>query len=259
MNLISFINNKEDSLQGNLPVALYPNRMIQSSDGKSSYYAQTTIRGVCTNSDIAQDLINAGLGEGLSKEQIEKLLSYADDDKLVRMADGFACDSGNFKSRLQVKGLFTSESDTYSTERHSIDIAVRATAKAKKAVSKIIPVIRQGNSRKPEITGVSDLKSKSGSTLTKGGFLEISGANIKICGDSEEVGLFFVNRDDSSKSVKLSAEELGINKAATIACVVPAELESGTYSIKIVTQFMNSLKVFRKEPQAASYGEFTVA
>ena len=52
-------------------------------------------------------------------------------------------------------------------------ISSHPTASAKKVFSEIEPVIRQGNSIKPFITGVYDAASKSGGTLTKGGFLEI--------------------------------------------------------------------------------------
>lgn len=136
-------------------------------------------------------------------------------------------------------------------------ISSHPTASAKKVFSEIEPVIRQGNSIKPFITGVYDAASKSGGTLTKGGFLEIRGENIRICGDEEENGLYFVNIQDESNTVKLSAGELGINKSSCIACVVPADLESGTYSIKVVTRFMGG-GTLRKEPQEYTFGNFSV-
>lgn len=124
-------------------------------------------------------------------------------------------------------------------------------------LKKVRPVIRQGNPRKPEITAVYDVKSKSGDTLTKGGFLEIKGVNIKICGENPNVWLYFVSTDDSLQSVKLTVEELGRNSNTTIACVVPAELKTGTYRIRIVTQFLGG-KQFRKEPQNYVYGNFII-
>lgn len=163
------------------------------------------------------------------------------------------------RSQLKVKGSFDSESELFSSEKHSIDISSHSTAAAKKVFADIVPVIRQGNSKKPAITEIYDTKSKSAGTLTKGGSLEIKGANIKICGDSENFALYFENTVDSSKTVKLKPDEFGMNTSTRIACVVLLELENGTYSIKVVTQFMNSSSVFRKESQSASYSSFVVA
>lgn len=205
----------------------------------------------------ANDIMIAGLNGDLTLEQLLRAMELAKYARLARLADGYDVDDGINKTHLKVNGPFESESESYSSEKHSIGISSHPTAEAKAIFSKIVPSIRQGNTIKPEITSVYDLKSKSGSVLTRGGFLEIKGANIKICGDSSEAALYFVNKDDSSKTVKLLADDLGMNKAACLACVVPSELETGSYTIKIVTQFMGG-KTFRKEAQSVTYGTFAV-
>lgn len=257
MNINTLTTKELEHKDGTLPVALYPNNMAKNKNGKNSFYAMTIIRGRCDDKDIANDIVIAGMNGDLTLEQLLRAMELAKNARLARLADGYAVDDGINKSQLKVNGPFESESENYSSEKHSISISSHPTAEAKAVFSKIIPSIRQGNTIKPEITSVYDLKSKSGSVLTRGGYLEIKGANIKICGDSGEVALYFVNKDDSSKTVKLLVDDLGSNKASCLACVVPAELESGTYSIKIVTQFMGG-KSFRKESQSVTYGVFAV-
>lgn len=256
MNVSSLSKEDIEHKQGDLPVALYPNRMV-AEDEKPSFYAMTISRGVCTDEDIANDMMLAGLNEDVPKEKILRILTYARNARFARLADGYAVYDGINKYQLKVKGVFTSESDSFSSERHSVSISTHPTAEAEKHFTGIVPVIRQGNSRKPEITSVFDAKSKSDTVLSKAGFLEIQGANILVCGDDEEIGLYFVNEEDASKTVKLSADDLGMNKSTRLACVVPADLESGTYSIKVVTQFMRG-KTFRKKAQQTSFGHFSV-
>lgn len=257
MNINTLSAKSFDTKTGDLPVALYPNKMISDKEGKNKFYAMTVVRGVCTLEDLVNDIVASGLNEELSKEQILNLLNLVNNAKLARLADAFTVDDGIARLQLRVKGSFDSEADTFSTERHSIEIAANSTSEANKLFEKVRPAIRQGNSKKPVITAAYDVKSKSGNTLTKGGFLDIKGGNIKICGENEENGLYFENTDDSSQSVKLTVEELGRNSNTNIACVVPAELKAGTYRIRIVTQFMGGQQ-FRKEPLETEFGSFKV-
>lgn len=257
MNLKTLSNEEPKYKEGSLPVALYSNNLSSETDAVS-YYAMTIIRGVCTAEDIADDLILDGLNEGLSKDQLTRLFENVKNAKFVRLSDGFAVNDGIVKAQLKVKGSFSSDSESYSPEKHSIDISVTPVAKAKKLFSNVVPVIRQGNSRKPVITSVVDSKSKSSGTLTKGGFVEIKGTNIRILGTNEDVGLYFVNTEDSSKTIRLSADDLGMNNPSGIVCAVPLELSSGSYKIKIVTQYSNGT-VPRKNSLSAVYGSFSVA
>lgn len=258
MELIILKNKDSEKNTMTLPVALYPNNFMQDKSEGAAYHAKTIILGVCDDELVADDLISAGLANGRSKEQILKDLENERNVKLTRLAQSFIVDDGINRYQLSVKGPFSSESEQFSNEKHSIEISSHAKPNAKKLFAKASVVIRQGNSRKPEITEVKDLKSMSENALTKGGFLEIKGTNIKVCGDNADVGLYFEGVDDSAKTVMLQAKDLGINTQGRIACVVPQELEAGTYRIKIVTQFMGGNTLFRKEPQTAVYGSFAV-
>lgn len=258
MNLYILQNEKSEKNSMTLPVALYPNSFFQDKSDGAAYHAKTTILGVCDDALVADDLIAFGLANGRSKEQILKDLENERNVKLSRLAHSFIVDDGINRFQLSVKGPFSSESEQFSSEKHSIEISSHAKPEAKKLFAGASVVIRQGNSRKPEITEVKDLNSMSENVLTKGGFLEIKGTNIKICGGNENVGLYFEGADDILKTVKLSAGKIGINTPGRIACVVPQSLESGTYRIKVVTQFMGGNTQFRKEPQTAVYGSFAV-
>ena len=171
---------------------------------------------------------------------------------MQRVSDGYTVDDGINRFCARVKGTFESDSDTFSTDRHAIGLSVHPSAAANERLSSLRPVIRQGNEIKPVVTDVFDLESKGNAVLTRGGFLNISGTNIRIGGDSEEVGLYFMHSHDNTKDVKLSAEKLGINTQTRLACVIPSGLEAGTYRLKVVTQALSS-KTYRKKPTAFTF------
>ena len=243
----NIVKSDSDSMQGTLPVALYPNQMRREADGRLTYFARIICRGTCANADIVNDIVANGLNGGLSKEQLLKAAELFTKARLCRIADGYAVDDGISRICAKVNGSFASEFDTFSTERHSIGLSCHATASAKDALSSLRPAIRQGTLAKPVITAVRDLESGRDDTLTRGGFLDIRGANLCIGGESEDVGLHFEHAEDSGKSVRLPVSKLGTNTATHIACVVPQELSEGSYRIRIVTQMTNNRKM-RSEP-----------
>lgn len=246
------ISEKSETKAGNLPVALYPNKMRQSNDGKLTYYAKTINRGVCTNADLVDDVIASGQNDGVSKEQILRIAELLNEAKMQRVSDGYTVDDGINRFCAKVKGTFDSDSDTFSSDRHAIGLSVHPSSAANDRLSSLRPVIRQGNEIKPVVTGVFDLESKGDTVLTRGGFLNISGTNIRIGGESEEVGLYFIHSQDDTKDVKLSAEKLGINTQNRLACVIPSGLEEGSYRLKVVTQALSS-KTYRKMPTAFTF------
>lgn len=233
--------------QGKLSVALYQNRIKKDAEENVTFYARTINRGICNNEDLASELILLGKNNGFTKEQIVKIAELLNETKLSKISDGFIVDDGLFRSSAKVKGCFDSDSESFNKEKHSIELSVSPVAAAKNTLASLEPVITQGNSVKPSITEVFDLGSKSSDMLTKGGFLDIYGSNIRIGGESPDVGLYFVNIEDNTKTVCLKQEYIGTNSQNHLACVVPVDLQTGSYKIKVVTQAINS-KVFRRQP-----------
>ena len=224
MNINTLAQQVSDRKSGDLPVALYPNKMRQQVDGRLTYFARVINRGVCTNSDIANDIVASGLNGELIREQLLRAAELFTNARLSRIADSYTVDDGICRTYVKVTGSFASEADAFSTERHGIGLRSYATAEAKEALSELRPVIRQGNSTRPVITKIRDLESGKDDTLTRGGFLDIRGANLCIGGDAEDVGLYFEHTEDSGKAIRLSAQKLGTNTATRIVCVVPLGL-----------------------------------
>ena len=225
-----------------VPFALYKNNLGNTP----SYSARVISQGTCTVDDLACDIISSGIAGDFSKEKLLEAAALFRSAKIARILTGCTVDDGITRCWLSLSGTFNTQNDSYSTERHSLSLTSTVSSKVKDILQKVTPVIRRGNSIVPVITEVFDLETKGSEVLTRNGFLEIKGTNIAVQGQNEEVGLYFVNTEDESKNVKLGAEKLGRNTSGSLCCVVPSELEEGTYRLMIRTQSLSG-KVLSKE------------
>ncbi len=259
MNLNNLLSANPEYKEGNLPIALYRNTMRAGKDNTESYFARVISRGTCTLENLADDLVLSGKDFGLSPAQLVEVAKAFNAAKIARVSDGFTVDDGIARTSAKVEGTFLSENDSFTPERHSVGISVTTSSAVRGKLSNLKPVIRQGNSSCPTITAVHDLESRGGDTLTKGGFLEVTGTKIKVAGTHGDVGLYFENVEDPDKTVKLTAEKLGTNASTRLACVIPSTLEAGKYKVKVTTQSLGS-KALRKDPQSFTFETvFTVA
>ncbi len=250
MNINTLSNTVVDYKSGAIPIALYPNSMRLKADGTISYYAKTVNRTKLSMRDIANDMVTTGVNNGYSTEQILTIWNIINNAILDRISNSCLVDCGIGTYGIKVKGAFKTETDTFNTDEHSLEISFHSSKTAKALISELKPVIRQGNSCIPQITNIKDLESNSDKTLTPGGFLKITGSNIHIVGDNKDVGLYFISEEDDSKNIKLAQNKMYINTTNSLGCVIPNELSAGNYKIKIVTQFSKN-KTFRKETQTA--------
>lgn len=257
MNINTLNSVQIEHKSNEVPFALYKNN-FNSAKG-SSYFARVINQGTCTDEDLACDIIAAGLASGLSKERLLEIAALFRNAKIARLLTGCTVDDGVAKCYLGLSGAFLSQNDSYSPERHSVTLNCNASPKMKPIIKEVTPTIRQGNTILPAITEVHDLESGGSDTLTRNGFLEVKGANLAIAGKNEDVGLYFVNTEDESKTVRLGTDKIGRNDPSSLCCVVPSKLADGTYKIMIRTQFLSG-KSLSKDTRAYVFeSEFHVA
>lgn len=235
MNINTLSTSNADYESSKLAVALYPTAMRKEQDGKISYHARPIFRNKLGMENIANDIIATRALEGFSLEQILTVWRVVNNAVIDRVLNGSLVDGGIGIYYAKITGSFDSEQSTYDSDKNAIDIAFRTGKTVKELASTIRPAIAQGNTIKPEIISVLDVESGSDNVLTPGGFLDITGKNLLVTGTNEDVGLYFVNTEDDSKTVKLEVAKIGVNSSVRIACVVP-ELEIGNYRIKVVSQ-----------------------
>ncbi len=242
----------------NLAIALHETAMRKTADGKTTYHARPIIRKSVDMDSVANDMITTGALSGYSVEQILAVWSVLNNAIVDRVMNGAIVDGGIGTYYPTVHGSFTGLTDTFDTGRHSIDIGFRISKDTKELISDLRPAtVSIGNTTVPEVTGVVDFETGADDQLTPGGFLTITGKNIKVNGTNDDVGLYFTNLEDGSKSVKVTADRIGINTGTKLALNVPA-LEAGSYQISIVTQPVTGTWTCKSTRTYTIESEFTV-
>jgi hypothetical protein len=110
-----------------------------------------------------------------------------------------------------------------------------------------------------EIFGVADtdtviaqiIDMKSGSVndlLTPNRNLKITGNKIKIAGENEANGIYFVNRDTTER-IRVDDSDVAVNNPSELIVVIP-ELASGTYLLEVTMQYAVSFLL--KAPRTAT-------
>lgn len=244
MNINTLSNAVPDYESVKMAVALYPNNMRKGKDKKTTYHARTMYRSKLNMENIANDILATSALKGYSKEQILEVSRVVNNAIIDRVLNGVVVETelGSYSAR--VIGRFDSNRSDFNSEKHHVDVFFRSGKKVKELASRIKPRIAQGNIVIPQLITYHDVLSGGDEILTPGGFFEITGKNLCVTGDDPEVGLYFVNTEDESKTVKLEESLLGNNTQGKLAFVVP-QLESGTYVLKLVT-LCNKIKP-RKE------------
>lgn len=232
INTLSIVKPDYESVK--MAVALYPNTMRKDKDNKTTYHARTIYRNKLNMENIANDILVTGALKGYSKEQIlevSRVVNYAIIDRVL---NGVVVETelGSYSAR--VTGCFESNSSDFNSEKHHVDVFFRSGKKVKDLASKITPKNAQGNIVSPHLLTYHDVVSGGDEKLTPGGLFLITGKNLCVTGDNPDVGLYFVNTGDESKTVKIEQSLLGINTQSKLAFVVP-QLESGTYVLKLLT------------------------
>jgi hypothetical protein len=258
MNINTLSQQTADYETSKLAVALYPTAMRKEADGKTTYHARTLFRNKLSMENIANDIIATGSLSGYTVEQILSVWSVVNNAMIDRVLNGSIVDGGIGSYYAKISGSFDSEQSSFDSKKNAIDIAFRSGKEVKELAKSLSPVIAQGNSIKPEIVSVTDIESGKDSVLTPGGFLDITGKSILVTGTNEDIGLYFVNAEDEGKTVKVPASKIGVNTSSRIACVVP-NLESGSWRIKIVTQYAKSTVPCRESKSQIFCNTFTVA
>ncbi len=98
---------------------------------------------------------------------------------------------------------------------------------------------------------VFDVKSGSvNEILTPDKSLKIHGSKIKLSGEHEDVGIYFIS-ENSNEKTKVPADEIIVNNPSELIISIPA-LDSGSYFLEITTQYSNSASLL-KEPRIARF------
>ena len=233
-------------------VWLKPNLLTKDID--NDYIAEvSTSKQTLRNEDIAQRIVDEG-----SEIKYDTLLSIINQhDRIIREAvcDGYSVLTGVGQYSPRVTGSWIGKSANFDPSVNKLTLDMVLSKEMRDALSTVgVEVLGVKEGGGAAIGLVTDtLTEATDGTITPGEDILIEGAKIKIVGDPELCGVYFVPRDAPEETIYKVDRRLTQNNPSSIIARVPATLEPGAYTLRIVTQYTNSGSTLLKEPRTIEY------
>ena len=215
------------------------------SENRLTDEANYTAR-VLTERTINQDeLIEKMLSKRnlVSKTDIVAVLNSYYEEIIESIEEGDNINLPIVKIGYSISGVFETEEDSFNPDIHKLHVNLNS-GKLINEVKEDIPLQKiTAPITSTLINNCKDITSQTtNTTITSNGLFELNGVRLKVEGDKEEVGLYFVAENGTETKVQYLAQ----NGYKKVIGQVPT-LATGTYKIRIKTQATYTAGTFLKE------------
>lgn len=167
------------------------------------------------------------------------------------LCDGYSVNTSYFTASILIKGNFESPSESFNPQKHNLIFRFNQGEKLRSELSNVEVEILGTTPFGTRITEIHDTKSGSiNNLLTPNRNLKITGTKIKIAGDSDLTGIFFINIKDNNRT-KVDPADIVTNYPSQLMLIIP-ELAPGEYIMEIATQFSPGIKNL-KHPRTITF------
>ncbi|MDR2125283.1 MAG: DUF4469 domain-containing protein [Prevotellaceae bacterium] len=233
----------------NIKAWLYDNVLTQ--DNPNDYIARVNSERSLNIEDICESASTRG-GADISSAAMEHAVNLFLKEMSYRLCDGFSINTGYFTASVHIKGTFDSPDETFNPQKHTVLFEFHQGAKLRKELETVSVDILGVAEIGVIVTHVTDVKTGSiNDLLTPNRNLKIAGHRIKIAGESEANGVYFVNISTQERT-KVDPSDIVTNNPSELIVVIPA-LAAGTYHLEITTQFGGNSKFELKEPRSTVF------
>lgn len=207
---------------------LYDNHLTEDPN---DYFGKVKSNGSITNADIARHIVDDG--SELRQETIYNILTVGDKLKASLLAQGYSLNTPLCYGRIGVSGVFEGSAAKFEKGKHKLMANFTQGAELRATLETISVDVLGVAPSGPVISKVEDsLSGQFDSVITPNNVIKILGSKVKIEGDDAQVGLFFINVADSTKT---KVEQIITNERSELVIMVPA-LSQGEYELQIITQ-----------------------
>ena len=191
-------------------------------------------------------------GSDISAAAMEHAVNLWLKEMAYSLCDGFSVNAGYFTAQASIRGSFLSPAEKFNADRHSISFDFNQGSLLRKELGGVEVNILGVADVSLFIAQVVDVKTGSvNDLLTPNRNLRVSGGKIKIAGDNEQNGVYFVNTQTNER-VKVDATDIVNNNPSELIIVIPA-LAAGEYKLEITTQFSATNGKLLKEPRTGVF------
>ncbi len=222
---------------------LYDNVLTENPN---DFTARVISEKSLTIADVAQSAVTRG-SANVSAQSMEHAVSLFLKEMAYRLCDGFSINTGYFTAQTTIKGVFNSATEKFDAAKHNVLFDFQQGSLLRKELSNVEVNILGVADSSLFIAQVIDVKTGSvNDILTPNRNLKISGSKIKIVGENEANGVYFVNQETQERT-KVDTTDIVTNNPSELIVVIP-DLTAGTYKVEVVTQFSGTNVL--KEPRS---------
>ncbi|GIJ93099.1 hypothetical protein CAPN001_07620 [Capnocytophaga stomatis] len=232
---------------------LKPN-LLTKGDTTDFIAVPVTVGSISTQ-DIIQRLKEEGME--IRTETAQDIISRFNRKVAEMVLEGYNVNTGLVYMRPTIRGVFRDK--TWNPEIHNVQISITQGAELRKEVTQTLVEILGVQADPMTILSITDSATKkTDGSITKGKNVEIKGAYLKIAGNSPTNGIYLRNID-TSRETKLPEEDIVLNEPSRLLILIPADLESGSYELSIVTQFSQGKSLLKEPRKTVFEGTITVS
>ncbi|MHC6203779.1 DUF4469 domain-containing protein [Breznakiellaceae bacterium SP9] len=240
--------NELNETMHKIEAKLYPNYL---GKGEGAYIARTKAEAPLHIRDICAAAKNRGGFTGNADDLDDHVQAFIN-EVVYQILDGYSVQMGSFFSlHTRVSGTYHGENDHIHAE--DLHVSFRTLSHLKKLLAGV-EIENQGIAGDGAfIDEITDVHTDSlNSVLTPGKMIHILGHKVKVEGEGDTIGVWFVSQAEGNVRIKVT-ENLGINKAMELMAEIPA-LEAGQYKLEIVTKYSGGGSGVLKNPRVISAG-----
>lgn len=194
------------------------------------YMAFTLASGSYNKNSIIDLMLKRG--NLLTKTDILAVLNSFEEVISDLIEEGNNINTPLFNTSFSISGTFNGPLDSFDSTRHKLNVNFSKGILIRKSEQNLIAHKTESNVSQPTILEVKDVESKTtNATLTPRGALQIFGSNIRIAGDSPNVGIWFIPEEGEP----IKAGTTVLNKPSSLIVMIPEGLEPGIYKLQIIT------------------------
>ena len=222
---------------------LYDNLL---TDDPNDFSARVSSERSLSIGDICNSATTRG-GANISAASMKHAVELFLKEMGYQLCDGFSVNTGYFTASPSIRGVFNSSTERFNPDKHSVLFQFNQGELLRNELSTITVEILGAAESGAFIAQVLDVKSGTvNDLLTPDRNLKISGAKLKVAGETPEIGIYFINQSTQAR-VKVDESDIVTNNPSEVIVVIPA-LAAGSYKVEIITQQTGSNKLL-KEPR----------
>jgi len=231
----------------NIRAELYDNLLTEDPN---DFAARVVADKPLNTKDVCNFAVQRG-GADISAKTMEHSVDLYFNEMIYQLCNGFTINTGVFSVRPAIKGVFNKATEQFNPEKHKISFDFNQGIRLRKELANVNVEITGVSKVTFFIDQVTDIESESvNDILTPNRNLRISGSRIKIEGESDENGVYFINQETEER-VKVESK-IPTNKPSELMVVIPS-LSAGTYKVEVVTQYSSNKRQPLKEPRTSVF------